>query len=181
MIRCEQTGEMMSARLDGRLDSTEIALLEEHLAACSVCRAEWRGLQALDRVLASAQTVRAPVRLRVQIMARLSRREQARCAIIGGMALALGTVALALLVLSPIFVGLLDVMGIAPVLISGGLETVTHLLALLGALGRALLVMVETFAVPLACLGLFGLMITLALNGLWIGTVRHLRVGVPGD
>ncbi len=176
MIRCEQTGEMMSARLDGRLGGTEIALLEDHLAACSVCQAEWRGLQALDRVLVSAQTVRAPVHLRVQVMARLSRREQARRAIIGGTALALGTVALALLVLAPIFVGLLDVMGIAPVLISGGPETVTHLLALLGALGRALLVMVETFAVPLAFLGLFGLMITLALNGLWIGAMHRLRV-----
>ena len=175
-MRCEQTGEMMSARLDGRLSGTETALLKDHLAACSVCQAEWHGLQALDHVLVSAPTVRAPVHLRVQVMARLSRREQARRAIIGGTALALGTVALALLVLAPIFIGLLDVMGIAPVLISGGPETVTHLLALLRALGRALLVLVETFAVPLAFLGLFGLMITLALNGLWIGTMRHLRV-----
>jgi len=172
---CEQAGEMMSARLDGRLDSTEIALLEDHLVACSACQAEWHSLQALDRVLASAPTVRAPAHLRVQVMARLSRREQARRAIIGGTALALGTVALALLAVAPVLLGLFDATGIAPALVSGGPETIVQLLALLGAVSRTLLVLANKFAVPLAFLGLCSLVTALALNGLWVGTVRRLH------
>jgi len=166
---------MMSARLDGRLDGTEIALLEGHVATCSACQAEWRSLEALDHLLASAPLVRAPLRLRVQVMARLGRREQARRAVIGGTALALGTVALALLVLAPALAGLLDTMGIAPALVSGGPETVAQLLALLGALGRTLLVLAENFAVPIAFLSLCSLAVALALNSLWVGTVRRLR------
>lgn len=172
---CEQAGEMMSARLDGRLDSTEIALLEDHLVACSACQAEWHSLQALDRALASAPTVRAPAHLRVQVMARLSRREQARRAIIGGTALALGTVALALLAVAPVLLGLFDATGIAPALVSGGPETIVQLLALLGAVSRTLLVLANKFAVPLAFLGLCSLVTALALNGLWVGTVRRLH------
>jgi predicted anti-sigma-YlaC factor YlaD len=166
---------MMSARLDGRLDRTEIALLEGHLAGCSACRAEWHRLRALDGLLTSAPMVRAPVRLRVQVMVRLSRRERARRAIIGGAALALGTVALALLALAPALLGLLDATGIAPVLISAGPETIAQLLALLGAACRALLVLVEKFAVPLAFLGLCSLALVMALNSLWIGAVRRVR------
>ncbi|MDY6877653.1 MAG: zf-HC2 domain-containing protein [Chloroflexota bacterium] len=172
---CEQAGEMMSARLDGHLDSTEIAILENHLVSCSACQAEWHSLQALDRALASAPMMRAPVHLRVQIMARLSRKEQVRRAIIGGTALALGTVALALLALVPIFVGLLDATGFAPALVSGGPETLTQLLALLGAIGRTILILADKFATPIVCLGLFCLMTALALNGLWLGAVRRLR------
>ncbi len=172
---CEQAGEMMSARLDGRMDSAEIALLEDHLVACSACQTEWHSLQALDRVLASAPTVRAPARLHVQVMARLSRREQARRAIIGGTALALGTVALALLALAPVLLGLFDATGIAPALVSGGPETIVQLLALLGAASRTLLVLADKFAVPFAFLGLFSLVTALALNGLWVGTVRRLH------
>ena len=178
-MRCEQAGEMMSAWLDGRLDSAEIALLEDHITECSTCQAEWRSLQALDLLLASAPTVHAPVRLRVQVMARLSRRDQARRAIFGGTALALGTVALALLALAPAFLGMLDATGIAPALIVGGPTTVAQLLTLTGAIGRALLVLAETFAVPLVALGLGSLAVACVLNRLWLGAVRRLRRAAP--
>lgn len=174
-MRCERALEMMSARLDGRLDSREIALLDDHIATCSACQAEWRRLQALDHLLASAPLVRAPLRLRVRVMTRLSRRTQARRALIGGTALALGTVALALLVLAPALIDLLDAMGIAPALASGGPATIAQLVASLGTLGRVTLVLVGKFAVPLAFLSLCGLAMALALNGLWIGAVRRLR------
>ena len=174
-MRCEQAGEMMSLRLDGRLDSAQIALLEDHMVDCSACRAEWRRLQELDALLASAPMVQAPVRLRVRVMARLSRREQARRAIIGGTALTLGTVALALLALAPSFLGLLSATGIAPVLISGGPETIAQLLGLAGASFRALLVLVEQFAAPLAFLSVCSLALAAALNGLWMRAVCRLR------
>ena len=174
-MHCEQASEMMSARLDARLDNIEITTLENHLAGCSACQAAWQSMQALDCLLASAPLVRAPVRLRVQVMARLQRRDRARRAIVGGAALALGTVTLALLGLAPALLDLLNATGIAPALVSGGPETLVQLLALLGATGRTLLVLVEKLAIPLAFLGLCSLGVALALNSLWMGAVRLLR------
>ena len=174
-MRCIRASEMMSERLDGRLDGTEMALLEEHLAACSACRATWRKMQALDRLLASAPAVQPPVRVRVRVMTRLSRRDQARRAIFGGTALTLGTVALSLVVLAPILMRLLQTTGIAPALVSGSPATLARLLTIWGATGRTLMVLADKFAVPLIFASLCGLVIALTLNGLWIGAVRRLR------
>jgi hypothetical protein len=145
------------------------------MAKCSACQAEWRSLQALHSMLASASMVRAPVSLRVNVIARLSRREQARRAIIGATTLALGTTALMLLALAPALPGLLGTTSIVPVLVSGGPETLAQLLVFLGTLGRASLVLVDKFAVPLTCLVLFSLTTALVLNGLWINAMRRLR------
>jgi len=174
-MRCEQADQMMSEWLDGRLGSAEIALLEDHLSACGACRAEWQSIQKLDRLLASAPMAPAPVRVRVRVMASLERRGQARRAIIGGTALTLGTVALALLALAPLLLGLLGAMGILPALVSGGPETLVQLLAFLGTIGRASLLLLDSVAIPLAFLGLCGLALVLALNGVWIDAVRRVR------
>jgi anti-sigma factor RsiW len=165
----------MSARLDGELDATELSLLEEHLALCPVCRAEWTHMQALDRLLASAPLIEAPVRVRVHVMTQLERRDQARRAIIGGTTLTLGTVALALLVLAPALLGLLRAMDVAPVLLRGGPATVTQAVNAWTIMGRAFVGVLERFALPLAAVGLCGLTTALLLNGLWIGAVRRLR------
>jgi hypothetical protein len=42
-------------------------------------------------------------------------------------------------------------------------------------MGRTMLVLVESFAVPLALVGLCGLLAALMLNGLCIRAVRRLR------
>jgi predicted anti-sigma-YlaC factor YlaD len=173
---CEQAGEMMSLRLDGRLESSKAMSLENHLRTCSTCRAEWGRLQALDSLLAAAPMVCPPLRVRVQVMARLNRRDQARRAIIGGTALALGTVALALLALAPALLGLLNATDIAPALISGGPETVAQLLIVFRTMGRTLLVLMERLVVPLVSLGVCSLLMALALNSLWMGAVRRLYV-----
>jgi anti-sigma factor (TIGR02949 family) len=175
-MRCEQAGEMMSARLDGTLDRTGFARLEDHLATCSACRVEWQRMQAVDRLFRSASTRQAPLGLRTQVMARIDRREQARRAIVGGLTLALGTATLALLLLAPFALDLLNNLGIAPTLLVGGLETAAQFLVLIDALGRTVLVLMDQFALPLAVLSLGSLIVALALNGLWIRTVRRLRV-----
>ncbi len=174
-MQCKQASEMMSLWLDGRLESTEVALLDAHLAECETCRAEWHGLQALDSLLASAATIETPVRMRVQVMMRLERRDQARRAIIGGTALTLGTVALALLLVAPALLGLLDALGIAPALIRGGPTTLLHLLDVGETLGRTYIGLIGRLIIPLIILGLCGMTSALALNGLWIGALRRLR------
>jgi predicted anti-sigma-YlaC factor YlaD len=167
-MQCKQASEMMSLHLDGRLDSAEGALLDDHLAECEMCQVEWQSLQALDSLLASAVTIAAPVRVRVQVMTRLERRDKARRVIIGGTTLALGSVALALL-------GLFDAVGIAPALIRGGPTTLLHLLGAGETLGRTYVGLIGSLIIPLAILGLCGVTTALALNGLWIGALRRLR------
>lgn len=174
-MRCEKAARMMSARLDGQLDDAKVARLEDHLATCSACRDEWRRMQALDHLLSSAPMMQAPVRLRAQVAMRISRREHARRAIIGGTALVLGAATLSLLLLAPVVIGLLDNLGIASALLIGGPETVAQLLTLVNALGRMLFALLDQFARPLAVLSLGSLLAALALNCLWISTMRRLR------
>jgi predicted anti-sigma-YlaC factor YlaD len=166
----------MAARLDGRLDDTQIADLEEHMAMCRACRADWQRMSAVDQLFRSASSVAAPPDLHIQVTARVSRREEARRAVAGGLALALGAAALALLTLTPIALGLLGNVGAAPALLIGGMETITQLLLLLEAVSRMLLVLLDRFAVPLILLGLGSFTVALALNGLWIAAMRRLRV-----
>jgi predicted anti-sigma-YlaC factor YlaD len=174
-MQCKQASEMMSMRLDGRLGSKEAALLDAHLAECKVCQAEWQSLQALDSLLASTAAIEAPVRVRVQVMTRLERRDKARRAIIGGTMLTLGTVALALLLMAPALLGLLQATGIAPALIRGGPTTLLHLLGAGETLGRTYIGLIGSLIIPLVILGLCGITSALALNGLWIGALHRLR------
>ncbi len=175
-MNCKQASKMLSMWLDDLLDNEEVTLLEEHLAGCSVCQTEWHSLQALDGLFASVPMARPPVRMRVRVMTRLSRRDQARRAIIGGMTLTLGTVALALLALAPAILSLLNATGIAPALISGGPQTVVQLTTFAGTMGRTLWILIEKFALPLASLGMCSLVAALILNSLWISAMRHLRI-----
>jgi len=175
-MRCEQIGEMMSARLDGCLDPAGIARLEDHLATCSACGVEWHRLQALDRLFTSVPMHQAPIGLRTQVMVRIDRREQARRVVIGGLALLLGTATVALLLLTPFALGLLNNLDVVPALIVGGTETAAQLLLLVDAVGRMLFVLLDRFAQPLTVLSLGSLLVALALNGLLIRTVRRLGV-----
>lgn len=175
-MRCEQARRLMSARLDQHLDRTELSRLRDHMASCGACRAEWQKMEALDHLFRSAPVWDAPPYLHVRVMSRIERREQARRAIFGGVALVIGAATLALLVLMPFALGLLDNLGIGPALVAGGLETITQLLVLFEVLSRTLLILLNQFAVPLAILGAVSLLMALMLNGLWLVTIRKLRV-----
>lgn len=175
-MRCEQARRMMSTRLDGHLDRTEMSRLRDHMASCAACQAEWQKMEALNQLFRSAPVWDAPPQLHMRVMSRIERRERARRAIVGGMALAMGAAILALLVLVPFALGLLDNLGIGPALFAGGLETVTQLVVLFEVLSRTLLILLDQFAVPLAVLGAISLLMALMLNGLWIVTIRKLRV-----
>ena len=174
-MQCRRASKLMSARLDGEVDATEMSLLEEHLASCPACQVKWERLQALDHLLASAPLIDAPVRVRVHVMTQLERRDRARRAIIGGTTLSLGTVALALLVLAPSLLGLLRAVNIAPALLRGGPVTLTQAVSAWTVVGRAFIGLFDRFAIPLAAVGLCGLTTAFLLNGLWIGAMRRLR------
>lgn len=173
-MRCRQARDLMAARLDDDLVHEKLVELEEHLVTCSACQAEWQSLCAVDQLLRSAPSRLAPIHLHAQIMARIDRREEARRAVVGGLALALGATAVALLTLIPTALRLLENLGVAPTLLIGGVGTVAQLLTLVDALSRTALVLLDQFSMPLMVLGLGSLVAALALNGLWIATMRKL-------
>lgn len=175
-MRCKKASELMMARLDGQLDHQVTAALDEHLEVCSTCRAEWQRLHALDSLLRSASAVPAPPHLHVWITTRISRREEVRRAIGGGLTLALGAASLALLMLIPVALRLVANLGIAPALLVGGLETAQQLLDLVDAATRTMLILLDQFAVPFALLSAGTLAVAVLLNAIWIAAVRRLQV-----
>lgn len=175
-IRCKQAGQMMSERLDDALDEAEASLLARHVSACETCRAEWEKLQALDQLFRAAPMVEPPVRLRVHVMARLERRHKARQTILGFTTLSLGTVTLALLLIAPLLLGLLNATGLAPALFQAGPLIIRQTLTFASAMGRACLVVLESLAIPLAVILSLGLVVAATLNGLWIGALRRMQV-----
>ena len=172
-MQCEHIYEMMSEKLDGRLDDDQLARLTEHVTACGACLAEWEKMQALDHLLSSAPMIEAPVRVRVRVMTSLERREQIQRAFIGGTTLTLGTVALGLVLIVPALFGLLNTTGIAPALIYGGPKTLSHLFSAGTTMGQTYATLFTELAIPLAMLGLCGLAMALLLNGVWIGALRR--------
>ncbi len=173
-MRCARASELMMDRLDGRLDARSTATLDQHLGSCSACQAEWRRICALDRLFCSATTVSAPHHLRPQIIVRIRRMDQARHIAVGGLALALAVTALTFLTLGPITVWLLKSAGIASTLLAGGLETIRQLSTLVGPTWRLLSVLLDQLVVPLTVLALGSLAMAVALNGLWVATVRKM-------
>ena len=174
-MRCEQASRMISARLDGHLDHREAAQLEAHLVMCKHCRARWQKMEALDQLFRSTSLMPAPAHLQARVMRRITRREQARRAIVGGLTLTVGAATLAFIVLIPFVWGLVGNLGVASTLLAGGVKTLTQLLGFFDTLSRALLVLLKQFAVPLSILGLGIILVTLVVNGLWLAAVRGLR------
>ncbi len=170
---CEQASEIMQDRLDGLSATADILRLEEHLAGCPRCQSEWRRLQLLDNLFASAPMVPAPPYMRMRIVAATEQRERARRAALTCTVLALGCVTLALFLFVPAILDILSATGGATaVLLSGGLVTINRLLSLTGVLGRTTLILSARLIPPLAAPGLFSVLVALGLNRLLTGLSR---------
>jgi predicted anti-sigma-YlaC factor YlaD len=166
---------MMSARLDGRLAGPAGEALDSHLTSCSRCRGEWDALWSVDQFLSAAPMAPAPVDLHVRVTARLERRQRARRALFGGVTLALGTVALALLALSPVLLGLSNLAAVVPMWESGGREAARVIVSLLGTGARLGVTLLRAFALPVAGIAVCALFLAALFNGLWIGALYRLR------
>ena len=59
-MRCEDTLELMSQSIDGRLDESDEKLLSEHLASCPACAEEFEALKASVALLQAEEPVQAP-------------------------------------------------------------------------------------------------------------------------
>lgn len=175
-MRCRRVRDLMLARLDAPIDLNAGQALEQHLVDCDTCRLEWQRVQALEGLFRSAAVRPAPSHLKAQIMRRIDRRDQARRAVVGAIALSLGAGALTALMLIPLVSGLFGSFGAAPALLAGAGETVAQLLVLFTGVTRILVALLDRFALPLGALALSSVFAALVLNGLWIVTLRRLQV-----
>ena len=175
-MRCREARDLMMERLDARLDAEGMEALEEHMYVCGACRAEWQSVSTVDQLFRSVSITPAPPHLRAQTMMRIERRDQARRAVFGGVTLAIGATALALLTLVPLTLVLVGNLGAVPALLVGGGETLTQLMSMLDALARVLFVLLDQIATSLAVLSLITLFVAAVLNGFWIAAIRRLSV-----
>lgn len=103
-MRCEQASEMMSLHLDHYVD--DAADLDRHLATCVACSGEWASLQAITRLFEHPPMAQPPPDFAVRVMARVAERPTPHISpwrnLSGWLVLALGTLALGLVGLSPV-------------------------------------------------------------------------------
>jgi len=165
---------MLQEHLDGRLDASDQDLLEAHVAVCEACQAIERDLRSLHAAFGRADTAAPPPGFHALVMARVRRREQARRAVVGGVTLSLGVVALLMLLAVPLLTGLIDCQRIMPALLIGGPETVRRLTSFWGLMVRTSVALLTQLAAPLATLGAFSLIVAILANCLLYRTLRRV-------
>lgn len=101
----EEAFALMMDALDGVLSPAGKKALDGHLALCQDCYAEWHSLQLVDKMLASAQAIPAPVGFGQRVQAKLEVPSWRRT--LGALfALSLGSVFALLLISAPSAVAL---------------------------------------------------------------------------
>lgn len=175
-MRCRKASELMMDQLDGHLDDAARETLEQHLVSCTACRAQWRRMRALDHLFSSTPMVSAPDYLHLRVMDRIGRGQRTGQKVVGGLILALATVTVMLLTLVPMSLWFVESLGIVPTLLTGGQRTLVQLLILLEAQSRLIVVLLDQLALPLILVGLGCLLLAVALNALWLLTVRRLHL-----
>jgi predicted anti-sigma-YlaC factor YlaD len=97
-VKCEQNeriSEFMSTALDGLLDADAERTLQQHLATCSTCQAEWQAMQRISALFRQSPPVGPPLGFAVRLDRRLAEKEKKRRQTFGGLALLTGSLSLA--------------------------------------------------------------------------------------
>ena len=97
MNDCRDLKEQMHAALDGELSAPERHALMEHIGKCAGCDATWRLLGAADGLLGRVPMVTPATGFAARVRVRMERRQQARRAMLGWLAVGLGTLLVALI------------------------------------------------------------------------------------
>jgi predicted anti-sigma-YlaC factor YlaD len=93
-MQCFDCSEWLSLRLDGLIEREQSARLQEHLASCEACRAEWEAMQGVSSVLQAASVVAPPLNFTANVALRLQQRQARRRRVRGGIGLMVGSVGL---------------------------------------------------------------------------------------
>lgn len=173
-MECERVWGWMMDALDGALSPDEEEALQDHLARCAGCRVEWGRLQAVEQLLREAPMVRPPIGFTGRVLSRLDRRQRIRRGVLGGIALAMGTVCLLLLAAAPLL-GTLSAPSETLALVRTQGLLVLRLADVGSLLLRSLRLTAGALLPALLSLGLCALVTTLTACLAWFGLLRSLR------
>jgi predicted anti-sigma-YlaC factor YlaD len=97
-ITCEQDeriSELMSLALDGLLDASAEREMQQHLATCPTCRAEWQAMQQISDLFQQSPPVGPPLGFAIRVDRRLAEKEKKRRQkTFGGLAVLTGSLSL---------------------------------------------------------------------------------------
>ena len=159
----------MSLRLDLQLRPEEEQALQEHLAACDSCRAEWEAMQRACALFHGVALAGPESDLSSRVMAAIRRRESRFAVLRNGVALALGVVILTALCLSFWMTASSPLEAILrnPPLVSAIASTVVGVIEILGTLLRAGALVVRAILTGPSCVGLMGYIAIAGGLALW--------------
>ncbi len=93
---CEgQVTEMMSLALDGLLDEAGQERLQQHLAGCPTCQAEWEAMQAVSALFQRSAPVGPPLGFALRVERKLEAKQRKRRQAFGGVAVLTSSLSLA--------------------------------------------------------------------------------------
>ncbi len=139
-MSCPRITEMMSLAFDGETPD-EQRVLQEHLAECGECAAEWRALQIVDRMLVQVKPVEPPTMLAARVMQGVARHEQQQARLRLGARVLYALLGMLALAAAPVLV-VFTLVRENPMLAETLLGLYAHSLALVGAVTGA----IEIFA-----------------------------------
>jgi anti-sigma factor RsiW len=174
-LECEQSeriSEQMSMALDGLLDADGERNLQQHLATCRACQAEWQALQQVSALLRQSPMAGPPLGFAIRVDRRLAEKEKKRRQTFGRLALLTGSLSLAGVTLAAVImigVGLLawHSFGSAPA-VQEGAGAVSQVASGMGLVGRGAALFLKDLLVRYGPPLLVVLGISLAfLAGIW--------------
>ncbi|NLG50422.1 MAG: hypothetical protein GX552_09970 [Chloroflexi bacterium] len=130
----------MSLRLDGELPEGDVAVLDEHIAACPECRAEWALMQRTAALFGDVSMAAPPPMFVEQVMTRVQRRTARLVVLRGLLTLLLGAIIVATATGLPMkaFSALTNVVSIDPLVVGTCARMITRLVNIAGVVVRAL-------------------------------------------
>ena len=91
----EQVTALMSMALDGLLDTHQQRDLQQHLAGCAACMAEYEAMQQVSAWLGEAPMVGPPLGFAIRVERRLDERARKQRRLFGGLAVVTSSLSLA--------------------------------------------------------------------------------------
>lgn len=174
-MSCEQAHYWMMERIDGEIDATGAAELDAHLAHCVDCRAEGDRLQMLDALFHQAPMARPARGFTGRVVAQLDRRRWLTRLTLGGVALGVGGVLAAALLVGPSLLTLPILSSSLSALFNGGRILAAYLGRALFAFANSLCATVDALMFPLMMAAVLGFLVAIAANLAWLKLVQRLQ------
>lgn len=159
----EEMSGLMSLALDGLLDASDQDRLDRHLAHCATCQSEWTAMQQVSDLFKQTPPVGPRLGFATRVERQLADRSRNRRRIFGGIAVATGSLSLAMMTVASLAVIILgivlwDRLDVLPDL-KQGTTAVSQIASGVGLMGRGLRLFLSDFLLG------YGLPVMLVVGG----------------